>query len=483
MARAYRIETESGPAFRWGTDGEPIGYDEFDAESTVAALVKAVNVGVLAGDDIEGELEQDIAALIKASGDAAWDAEGGFSDLYDDLNDCLPDSPLADESSPYVIRDVALDCSRLLACYYPGNGEDSQTFIIPFTLDDQNEPTLGSKDQWLEVEQATSYVEKHRLGSIRKDGKLVWAADASYNSLQQEVSEALPAADGPNASIYVQDIALDGSQALVCEWNSRVGGGSQMWIVGINSDGDDVTMMPRATWTAVEQETTYVEKAGKVLSAKNAKLITDAADALKTALSNAGVLADEPATKATGPFESEGTYIVAKSRDEDRYTMGPYYVPNRVDAHGEMIDPEVLEKAVWEYVRSSAAEGRRINDQHDDTGDATTGEWVGVISWPKEETWELMQADGTTKSVTLPAGTVYMGIVWDEPEWKLIKSGAKTGLSMGGRAMRVEYTGDALDHMGWKHAAKTPMHEYDGGKDGSGPCTSCGKSESAGNHG
>jgi hypothetical protein len=106
------------------------------------------------------------------------------------------------------------------------------------------------------------------------------------------------------------------------------------------------------------------------------------------------------------------------------------------------------------------------------------------MAWPREETWDLIQADGTTKSVTLPAGTVYMGIVWDEPEWKEIKAGRKTGLSMGGRAMRVEYTGDALDHMGWKHAAKKPApHEYDGGKDGSGPCTSCGMSESAGNHG
>jgi hypothetical protein len=592
MARAYRIETESGPAFRWGTGKEVFAYDEFDAESTVAALVKAVNVGVEAGDRIEGELELDIAALIKASGDAAWDEDAGFSDLYDDLNDCLPASPLADESSPYTIRDVAIDCSRMLVCYYPGNGMESQTFIVPFTLGvgtgveegEPNEPTIAPKEQWIEVEQETTYVEKG-LSVIRKDGKVVWTPDTSYNSLQQGISDALPAPAGPNASIYVQDIALDGKTALICEWNNSVAGGaSHSFIVGINVDDDDVTMMPRETWTEVEREETYVEKgwlalgeemealtkasaakepygdvkyadpgwqedkkkrypldteghikaawsyinvadnaklysaanlakikaaiktamkgigaevakAGKVLSGKNASLIMDAITAsneanakLKAALASAGI-GDEPAaastTKAATGVEAgeEGTYIITKSRDEDRYTMGPFYAPNRKDAHGEMIDPDILQKAVWGYVRTSSAEGRRINDQHDDSGDATTGEWVEVMAWPKEETWDLIQADGTTKSVTLPAGTIYMGIVWDEPEWKLIKQGKKTGLSMGGRTMRVEYTGEALDHMGWKHAAKKPPpHEYDGGKDGAGDCTSCGMSASEGNH-
>ena len=36
---------------------------------------------------------------------------------------------------------------------------------------------------------------------------------------------------------------------------------------------------------------------------------------------------------------------------EQRYTMGPVYVPNLEDAHGETIEPGELQTAIWDWVR------------------------------------------------------------------------------------------------------------------------------------
>jgi hypothetical protein len=61
--------------------------------------------------------------------------------------------------------------------------------------------------------------------------------------------------------------------------------------------------------------------------------------------------------------EALGYLITKASGPEERFTFGPLYAPDRLDAHGEWVDASTLQKAVWEYVKASAAEGRRINLQ------------------------------------------------------------------------------------------------------------------------
>ena len=130
--------------------------------------------------------------------------------------------------------------------------------------------------------------------------------------------------------------------------------------------------------------------------------------------------------------------ILEKSwKPEKRYTLSPVYAPNRKDAHNEWVAGTDLEAAMHDFVRKSAKEGRRINLQHGDLGQRTVGEWVDSVVWPYEQTVEMRKANGQRYTATLPAGTVYLGVVWDADIWPLVKSGKLAGYSLGGRAMKV----------------------------------------------
>jgi hypothetical protein len=136
-----------------------------------------------------------------------------------------------------------------------------------------------------------------------------------------------------------------------------------------------------------------------------------------------------------GKFANKAAYVVVKSSDEKRFTLGPFYIPDRLDAHDEFTTPDTLQEGIWDYVRKGK---RDIMLQH---GRRRAGEWVELMAWPYETEVE-MQMPGMTKGVvrkaTLPAGTAYMGVVWEPWAWKKVKAGELRGLSMGGFAHRVE---------------------------------------------
>lgn len=113
---------------------------------------------------------------------------------------------------------------------------------------------------------------------------------------------------------------------------------------------------------------------------------------------------------------------------EDRYTLAAWYIPNKVDAHGEWTDPDTLQKAAWGYVQAG---DRRIRLQHDTS--IVAGEWVEIMSWPQPVT--MQKASGQT--VEYPAGTVFMGVKWEPWAWELVKAGKVTGMSIGGTATRA----------------------------------------------
>ena len=136
--------------------------------------------------------------------------------------------------------------------------------------------------------------------------------------------------------------------------------------------------------------------------------------------------------------EVAGSLPVVKSTDEQRFTLAPMYVPEQVDAHGEWTDADELQKALWSLVRKD--DGRTIRLQHD--RDTVAGELVEAVSWPYETDAEMVvpgveKGASVRKRVTLPAGTVYAGIVWEPGPWAAIKAGRLRGLSMGGTADRI----------------------------------------------
>jgi len=126
-----------------------------------------------------------------------------------------------------------------------------------------------------------------------------------------------------------------------------------------------------------------------------------------------------------------GSLPLAKQA-EHRYTLGPVYVPGVEDAHGEFVDAPTLQKALWEWVRKG---DRRIFIQH---SEQVAGEMVEVLTWPFPIEADLeVPHQGVTKQV-FPADTPFLGVVWEEWAWDLVKAGELRGYSIGGRARRVE---------------------------------------------
>lgn len=118
---------------------------------------------------------------------------------------------------------------------------------------------------------------------------------------------------------------------------------------------------------------------------------------------------------------------------QERYTLGPLYIPDSLDAHGEWTDTKEIQKAVWDYTRAKEFD---IRLQHNT--DIVAGECVEVLTWPYEVTVPLTKADGTTTDVTFPPGTPFMGTIWEPWAWELVQNGDLNGYSIGGRANMIE---------------------------------------------
>jgi hypothetical protein len=126
------------------------------------------------------------------------------------------------------------------------------------------------------------------------------------------------------------------------------------------------------------------------------------------------------------------SFDVSKAVDEKRFTLGPMYIPNQMDAHNEWTDEAELQQAVWKYVQSG---DRRIRLQHN--RDVVAGEWVEIMTLPYQTQVPMLKADGTTQPVNFPQNTVFLGVIWDDWAWDKIKKGEIRGYSIGGRAERM----------------------------------------------
>jgi hypothetical protein len=122
-----------------------------------------------------------------------------------------------------------------------------------------------------------------------------------------------------------------------------------------------------------------------------------------------------------------------RKADESRFTLGPLYVPDFMDAHGEWTSADELQPAVWEWVKSG---DRRIFLQHDREVEA--GEWVEVMTMPQEWTVTMRDAAGNALGqVTYPRNTVFLGVQWNEKAWQDVKAGRLRGYSIGGFSDRI----------------------------------------------
>lgn len=132
------------------------------------------------------------------------------------------------------------------------------------------------------------------------------------------------------------------------------------------------------------------------------------------------------------PDDDDDVMLVSKSVTTQRFTLGPMYIPDRLDAHGEWTDPDELQKAVWDYVDSG---DRRIRLQHDT--EVVAGRWLEVMTWPYPVEVPLMRKDAGTRTVTFPANTAFLGVQWEPWAWELVEKGLLRGYSIGGKAERL----------------------------------------------
>lgn len=130
--------------------------------------------------------------------------------------------------------------------------------------------------------------------------------------------------------------------------------------------------------------------------------------------------------------KSYGDVETVYKADEKRFTLGPWYIPNQQDAHGEWTDTEELQKALWDYVKSG---DRKIRLQHNKN--VVAGEWLEVMTWPFSVDVNMNKSDGSANSRSFPQGTVFMGVQWEPWAWELVKKGKLTGYSIGGKAERM----------------------------------------------
>lgn len=113
-----------------------------------------------------------------------------------------------------------------------------------------------------------------------------------------------------------------------------------------------------------------------------------------------------------------------------RFTLGPWYLPDTEDAHGDWTDPDTLQAALWEYVRSGY---RTIHLQH--SPDIPAGEWVEAMTLPWAMEVPVIDVNGEVAAHVYPAGTVLLGVVWEPWAWELVLTGKITGYSIGGSSL------------------------------------------------
>lgn len=232
---------------------------------------------------------------------------------------------------------------------------------------------------------------------------------------------------------YIHDVGIGGMWTLLCSYAE----GETRWAVAdISWAGGEPRLADQSSWTEVEQ--TFVAKVSTAHALRHREDVS-LEEKLAAVLGPENPPGNQPGCPALAPSDTDLELAVTKATDEKRYTFGPLYAPDRLDAHGEYVDADTLQESVWEYVRASRKQDGAIKLMHGDYGESlVVGEWVDVVSWPQETEVELaVPGTDEVKKVTLPPNTVYMGVVWTQEAWPLVKAGKLAGLSMGGRAVRV----------------------------------------------
>ncbi len=140
---------------------------------------------------------------------------------------------------------------------------------------------------------------------------------------------------------------------------------------------------------------------------------------------NADELAREVAAVLDRDINAGYAIVKAEARGDQKYTLGVAYPANEVDAHGEFMSPDELERAAW----SAIGRGISAGVQH-----RPGTESAGRVVESYIHRGPMMKiGDETVKP-----GDWLVGVIWSEPAWAAIRAGTLTGYSVQGLARTRE---------------------------------------------
>jgi len=157
------------------------------------------------------------------------------------------------------------------------------------------------------------------------------------------------------------------------------------------------------------------------------------------------VVAGERQDFQLGQEPDENPYIahIVKVDAERRYTFSLVYKATndlndpQTDTHNEFMTEQELFDARKRFVERG---DRSIWLQHgwSPLGKRKIGEWVDIVQWPYPVDATFHKPDGTTVTKTIPANSVYAGVIWEPFAWEWVKQGRINGFSFGGYGRKIE---------------------------------------------
>ncbi len=470
MGKVHEVTTDDGVVLRWGDDGTEYPVDlDGPPEPYWEAYRKAVAQGLARKDVVETDVDRSVAREIQSRFGIRKDHNGGLILAW------WP-SPEEAQAIAALVPDVSSTVSpedlHLTLLYLAESGWEEGDpregkwdlqlvgAVVKLFARRWNpiECRIGGIGRFVMEEESDAVVllmDCPELTSIRRclEDDLVCHGAVPYTSVLFNRSGEYKHGWIPHVTIaYVPKTTSSLpvlTEAVSFEVsNVTVAAGQMRAVYPLEDWGYEENDEPRPLLYAKAKDAYALGKAGRVLSGKNLKALKDAVAAMQAVVNDEekrrmredDEYKEKRAEVLRATFGDPGdiSYTVTKADDEKRYTLGPLYAPNRKDAHGEFVDADTLQAAVWDYVRQSRDTGGRIKLQHGDLGDVTVGEMVEVMSWPYDHAIKVRKAGGEEREIEMPAGTVYVGAIWDEDAWPFVKSGKLNGWSLGGKAVRVD---------------------------------------------
>ena len=117
-----------------------------------------------------------------------------------------------------------------------------------------------------------------------------------------------------------------------------------------------------------------------------------------------------------------------KAQFPEKYTLGVVYPAKEVDAHGDTMSVQELQKAAWKALGRNVQVGLMHRP-----GTAGSGKVVESYIWRGKK--QVMKDVNGNEQIVEP-GDWLMGCVWGNVAWQAIMSGTITGYSLQGVAKK-----------------------------------------------